>query len=446
MAASTSINSYFRSRINQFHSNTLQRLWRSNPFRSLVPTREYNGADGENPTIIQYTHELPTSYPVNVATHTSGTMGMETVKVSPYPDPSGETVPGGSAPSTDPTEGGAPGNPRENPTSPQTDTGTNIGPGVDGPSSHTIKRGQTERTFEIRQTSFKTDTVCLTDIKRSWQAAEAVGAFEKAMREFINVFYGDYYRVQNIGMVGSKYTPDGAGAGTWSDDNLNQDFTGVTAPTAQLGWNDLNAIYFELVRRGIAEEMAIGTANGRPVLPLIASPECIQRLWKENASSGVSIAEQVKFFDPKSNLALLGYDGAINGFLPIVDIFPIRTDQQANGDGLTTESFIYPTTNADASFGRKYTKNTAYDTAEYEVATILPPKVYECVYEPSTPTAFAGMNFDPQNYVGEFRWINNQTFEGHNDRGNLGYYMADIRIGCKPVNPDLGVSILSLKG
>ena len=26
------------------------------------------------------------------------------------------------------------------------------------------------------------------------------------MREFINVFYGDYYRVQNIGMVGSKYT------------------------------------------------------------------------------------------------------------------------------------------------------------------------------------------------------------------------------------------------
>ena len=47
MAASTTINSYFRSRINQFHSNTLQRLWRSNPFRSLVPTREYNGADGE---------------------------------------------------------------------------------------------------------------------------------------------------------------------------------------------------------------------------------------------------------------------------------------------------------------------------------------------------------------------------------------------------------------
>jgi hypothetical protein len=56
------------------------------------------------------------------------------------------------------------------------------------------------------------------------------------------------------------------------------------------------------------------------------------------------------------------------------------------------------------------------------------------------------MQFDPQNYVGEFRWVNNQTFEGHNDRGNLGYYMCDVRLGCKPVNPDLGVSILSLKG
>lgn len=435
MAASTNLNSYFRSRINQFLSNTTQRLWRSNPFRSLVPMREYNGADGENPTIVQYTHELPQNYPLKSddATWVDGTLEMDPIYKSNYPD--GDDA----GTDEDPSVQGTVGNVETTPGSPANPTAPSLA--AAGPQSHKIRRGQIERTFEIREISFKTDTICLTDIKRSWQAAEAVGAFEKAMREFINVFYGDYYRVQNIGMVGSKYVVGSTGgSGEWEDDDVNEDFSAASAaPSQKLSWDDLNAIYFELIRRGIAEEMAIGTANGRPVLPLIASPECIQRLWKDNAGNN-SIAEQVKFFDPKSNLALMGYEGAINGFLPIADIFPIRST------GLGKSTYEYPTVNTTTSFGKKYKKNPTYESADYEVATILPPKVYECVYEPSTPTAFAGMNFDPQNYVGEFRWINNQTFEGHNDRGNLGYYMADVRIGCKPINPDLGVSILSQKG
>ena len=99
--------------------------------------------------------------------------------------------------------------------------------------------------------------------------------------------------------------------------------------------------------------------------------------------------------------------------------------------------------------GRKHVENTKYlstargGRAQYEVATILPTGVYETHYEPVDPTAFSGMSFKPQDYVGEFKWINNPTFEGDNDRGNLGYYLADIRAAAKPKFPDLGYSILS---
>jgi hypothetical protein len=418
--------------------------------------REYNLSDGENPTTIQYTHELPTEYPLNTADFdsASGATGMEPIRKSLHPDDWGSaTVDGDSTGESSLQDtvgnlvtkqgtagsGFTPGSPVDGGTD-STDMTTSAG----GPASHLINRGQLERSFEIRQVSFKTNTVCLTDLKRAHQAAEAVGAFEKALREYINVFYGDYYRVQNIGMVSSKYTTTSATAGEMIDDDYNQDWSGLSAtPSDPLSWAHLNEIYFDLARRGIAEEYAIGTANGRPVLPLIASPELIQSLWRDvstgTQAGGPSKVETVKFYDPKSNLALLGYDGAINGFLPIVDVFPIRST------GLASSTFVYPTANEQTSFGRRYVKNSNYADADYEAATILPSRVYECLYEPSTPTAFSGMNFDPQNYVGEFRWVNNQTFEGHNDRGNLGYYMCDIRIGCKPVNPDLGISIIAAK-
>ena len=75
--------------------------------------------------------------------------------------------------------------------------------------------------------------------------------------------------------------------------------------------------------------------------------------------------------------------------------------------------------------------------AEYEVATILGRQVWEAKYEPVDPTQFSGMKFDPTNYIGEFQWINNRTFGGDNDRGNLGYYLADIRAAAKPIFPEL---------
>jgi hypothetical protein len=111
---------------------------------------------------------------------------------------------------------------------------------------------------------------------------------------------------------------------------------------------------------------------------------------------------------------------------------------------------IYPTVNADATSGRKYTPNAAYGVngvagglAEYEVATILGRSVWEAKYEAVDPTQFAGMKFDPTNYIGEFQWINNRTFGGDNDRGNLGYYLADIRAAAKPIFPELGYSIIT---
>lgn len=407
MAAS--LNTYFTERRNQFQKKTLQRLFRQNPFRSLVDTNPFDLSEGRQPTVRTLTHELPTSYPASL-------------------------------------------------TEVQVSTGT--GNPYCAPSTTTIKRGEDQRTFKLYSTSFSTDVVCLSDLKRAEQAADAAAGFERALKEYISVWWGDWYRLQNIAMVNQKISLTSANDITLTESSA-VDFTEIPAlPTQELQWSHLEEIYWELARTGIAEENAVGVdGKGRPILPLVASNATIKRLFSDD-----KVRESVKYFDPKSNLAQLGYSGAVNGFLPIVDLFPIRFGKNSatNPTGsaivggissvadLTLANTIYPTVNANATVGRKYTKNANYRSgargglAQFEVATILAKNVYEAQYEPVSPTAFAGMTFNPKtDYLGEFSWINQPTFLGDNDRGNLGYYLADIRIAAKPLFPDQGMTILS---
>jgi hypothetical protein len=393
------LDSYFVERRNQFQKSTLQKLVRGNPFRNLVPMSAFDLSEGRVPTVRTLTHELPTAYPVT----------LEEVVVS---DNSGVTM--------------------------------------CQPAATTIKRGEVHRTFKLYQASFDTDTVCLSDLKRAEQMAQAAAAFERALNEYVQVWWSDWYRVQNILMVDNKATTLAANVLSATSSALG-DHTAVSAlPNADLNWEHLNQVYWELCDNGLADELAIGRdSKGRPVLPLSGGPAIIAALWKNDTV----VKEQVKFFDSAKNLEVLGYQGAVNGFLPVVDMKPIRYGKTApNIAGvaeLTTANFIYPTVNAAATVGRKHQKNPNYATiakggrAEYEVVTILGKSVYEAKYEVVDPSNFSGMNFKTPNYVGEFRWVNNPTFRGTNDRQNLGYYLADIRCGAKPLFPELGYSIVT---
>ena len=393
------ISNYFVERRNQFHKTVYQKLFRSNPFKTLVPMSAFDLSEGRQPTVRTLTHELPTAYPT----------ALTEIAVS---------------------------------------TGT--GNANCSPSTTVIKRGEIQRTFRLYGTSFSTDTVCLSDLKRAVDAAEAVAGFERALSEYISVWWSDWYRLQNIGMVDNKAATRSSGSlVTASTQNANH--TGLASlPNEYLGWDHLKQIYWQLCRNGLADELAVGRdSKGRPVIPLHAGAGVISRLF-----TNADTKEQVKFFDPAKNLETLGYDGAVNGFLPVVDLFPIRYGKATTGitavSDLTAANMIYPTVNADATSGRKYTPNAAYGVngvagglAEYEVATILGRSVWEAKYEAVDPTQFAGMKFDPSSYIGEFQWINSRTFGGDNDRGNLGYYLADIRAAAKPIFPELGYSIIT---
>lgn len=393
-----SLNNYFVERRNQFQKSTLQKLHRANPFRGIVPMSAMDLSEGRTPTVRTLTHELPTAYPTSLTE-----VGISNGSTSPC----------------------------------------DISPTV-------IKRGEVHRTFALYGTSFETDELCLSDLKRAEQAAEAVAAFERGLNEYLTVWWSDWYRIQNIGMSNNKVATRASGAlVTATSTNANHAALG-SLPNADISWDHLKQIYWELVRSGYADEFAVGRdSKGRPILPLSAGAGIINQLW--NVDSGVK--EQVKFFDSAKNLQVLGYDGAVHGFLPVLDLFPIRygdADGIAAVGELVAGKMIYPTVNADAATtGRTHANNPNYKTvanggqAAFEVVTILGKNVWEAKYEAINPANFSGASFKPQNYVGEFEWINNATYRGANDKRNKGYYSAEVRVGAKPLFPEFGYSILA---
>lgn len=402
------VDSYFAERTNQIQKSSLQKIYRTNPFRTLVPMSAFDLNEGRIPKVRTLTHELPTAYPTAMIASGSGGSG--------------------------------------------TAVGTSDGSGnaLCNPSATTIKRGEIHRTFELFGAAFKTDVLCLSDLKRAEDAAEAVAGFERALNEYVRVWWADWYRLQNIRMVDNKASTMASNVVTTASSSKANHTDIVALPDADLNWEHLKALYWDLVRNGLADELAVGRdSKGRPILPLSAGPGVINALW----AGDTNVKEQVKFFDSAKNLQALGYDGAIHGFLPVLDLFPIRygdADGIATKAELTTAKMIYPTVNAGAdTLGRKYTKNDNYKLiakggqAQFEVVTILGRDVYECKFEPTDPAAISEATFTPSEYTGEFSWINNRTFEGENDRGNLGYYRADIRAAARPLFPELGVSIVT---
>jgi hypothetical protein len=301
-------------------------------------------------------------------------------------------------------------------------------------SCTTVLDGYINRSYHLENDCYKTRTFCLTDLQFSWQAATMAANLQKNLQQYTTVRWSDWYRYKNICMTNTKVST-GSGSTYDSSDDSNCNFAGVDLPTSNLSWDILNCLYDSQVHLG-AEP--VGYSEGQPLFSLVVGPGLKRLLWQTNTL----VRDTVNWGDAFQNFTARGINTSINGFIPNVDEFPIR--YAANG---TTK--IYPTINANASVGRKFTLNPDYRTvakgglAVYENFKIMPMNVWEVKVRPTGPTSFGSMSFDPQNYVGEPLWINNKDM-CENVLGNMGFYNMQLSMAAKPVRPEVGIEGITL--
>ena len=89
--------------------------------------------------------------------------------------------------------------------------------------------------------------------------------------------------------------------------------------------------------------------------------------------------------------------------------------------------------------GVRYELNPAYLTADYEDTIIFTPTVFTSLV-PKPLGDFGQMQFDPQNYRGEFTWKNIPD-RATNPDGTVGFFRAIFASGSKPIFPNHGYVI-----
>lgn len=377
------INNFFTQSVNQFVEPIYNWIWRTNPFISIVPRAEFTPMDGLIPKVVTTTSELPTE----------------------YPNWSNLSLSDGTTTSCDVT-------------------------------ATTIQDGTIERNYQLEVSAWNSRVLCLTDLQFDWQAEQEVANLQKNLTQYVTVTWSDWYRVKSLAACNNKVTTLASGA-TDQDTNSNANFSGLTLPTTNLSWDHLTPLYDLLMQAG-AEANAVGYSEGQPLVSLVCGPGIKRRLWQDDTK----VRDTVNWGDAFQNFTARGINTSINGYIPNMDLYPIRYA----ADGTTK---IYPTINVAASKGKKNIPNPDYLTvargglAVYEVAYIMPRDVWEARIRPVGPTNYGMASFNPVNYVGDLRWINNPDMS-NNYLGTKGFYNIQIQAAARPVRPEIGYAILTL--
>jgi hypothetical protein len=389
---SPSLNSFFVKYPDNFVDPIYNLIYRRDPYYPLIKRAKWDFSKGVNQTVVRTHSELPTGYDFNLASVTPANTGSK------------------SACDITAVE---------------------------------IKAGHSERAFALMGAAFKSEWLCLRDLKTKWQALQAVKNREEELGQFSRVWWSDYRRMRFIEMLDGKISTKTATNIVFAESS-NANFSAIAKadlPTAPLNWDLISQLTETLLRQGAGSDSPGSAEGGKPVFMLTCGYGLKRALWKNNL-----VRETVNFGDAFKNFAFRGYGGAIDGVLPNVDEFIVRYSYDTQTDTMTP---IYPTINANATAGRKWKINPDWKTvanggkAVYEVAYLTVANVYEEHVPGVEPKAYSKAKFDGvQQYTGNIEWINNPDND-INPRGENGYYYMEMQVAAKPTHPGNGFAVLT---
>ena len=193
----------------------------------------------------------------------------------------------------------------------------------------------------------------------------------------------------------------------------------------------LDKIYYQLVRKG-AGTNAYGRENGRPVFTLVCSSEASYQLQTE-----AGFRDDVRYNNSKVSdlIAPLGVEKSFRGFYHLIDDKAPRFQLALNSENLVE----IPVYNVNVT-NNAVEMNTAYDSADVEVAYILHQDVMESLI-PAPISSVGGLKFDPVSYKGDFRWTNIPDVLRNPD-GQIGFFRGIMSSASKPIKTDFGYVIL----
>jgi hypothetical protein len=314
--------------------------------------------------------------------------------------------------------------------------------------------GQKLRQYSLEWASLESPDVALEDLRFAVKRREQLANIMDVLTESTSLIWQDRYRNQYTAQVADEgnlvypstssivastsassadakviYDAVTTGVGTAASGAI----TAANLPQSQLTQGILKRLYMKLVRDG-AGTNAMGRENGAPVFMLICGAETSESLIRLNAD----IRQDFRYAKPNELLTPLGIERSYGGFYHAIDPYPPRFRvYDTTNDKLIR---VYPFKKETTTKGTAYNINSEYETAAYELSYIYHQDVFRSVVPGPVNTANK-MSFNPQNYRGEFKWVNILDRQSNPD-GNVGYFRGVLANGARPVFPQYGYAIL----
>jgi len=314
-----------------------------------------------------------------------------------------------------------------------TDTWENVvtsGSGDCVPSEDEVASGSTERNAVLKRKVLVSENICVDSTRGAYKIQEQnKGMFKNLTRAVSYVWkrramtqYSDQSEHKMVATHGLPFNAD--------------DFPAI-APTSVLTQKMLSRIYQNLIQDNAEEDGgSLGHADGRPQFILVTDADASDAIMREtnNANAFLYNSNRVPEL-----LAPLGCERAIRGFYHVIDTHPPR---YTFAGGVFTE--VAPFSSMAATKGTKAKISTAYQEAPYTDSFVFLPNVMSFMVPQPISTIGSKTRFSPQNYMGEFDWLNIQD-RTINPKNLIGFYYATLTCAVKPVAPDFGYVIRHLR-
>jgi len=298
------------------------------------------------------------------------------------------------------------------------------------PTPQQMEYARTLKSYNLQQAFVKSPTLCVNDIRYGWEFSQQLAEQYRILEMNTKWFWENRFRDEFLRLAGNHVVVDSVNPRSMSSSGSGQDFPASRAVFA-LEQGMLDYWYMKLVRD--SAEGAYGTIDGQDQFLLIASPEQINNLKKQNQD----IRQDQRFSSTANELlAPLGATWAYMGFYYLADIEAPRYNF-VNGQYVRVPYYI----DVPASTGNKAIVNPAYENAAFEVSFIFNSKAMKSRVASQITNPGGQVKFDAVNYRGDFIWTNIKD-NICNPLGNNGYFLALFMQGTEPLRTEWAYAIL----
>jgi hypothetical protein len=314
------------------------------------------------------------------------------------------------------------------------------GPGTAGAGKGFIDFTRTLKSYSLSRAVLESPRINIEDLRFAAHRQDQLRAIMDLLKESTRYSWEERYRDEYdrlcdtaVSCLSSGTFTNGvfgasvkAGVSTAAVANIAATYVA----SANISNKVLDGLYFRLVRAG-AGTKAYGRENGRPVFGLVLSSEASYVLQTE-----AGFRDDVRYNSAKVSdlIAPLGVEKAFRGFYHLVDDLAPRFT-----DGGTTYTRVPAYAFTSASSG-VIIPNPDYEIAPFESAYVLHEEVMEALI-PEPISGSAGLQFNPVNYRGDFRWTNIPN-EILNPDGTVGFFRGILASASKPIKTNFGYAIV----